>query len=397
MDAVSVSVWHRLAAPWVRLHRLLLGENNWVGWTPYLWLPYCGFLFLGWFYHPVSWPERLATLAAVALFLPLYFAGYRASERSVRIKIVAALTSLGLILMPLNNAGAVFCIYGMAFTGFMGSMRRGLMTLASICTLVTLDALLFKLYLWAWFPFVFFGLIIGLSNVYFGEMSRKNRAIKQSQEEIRRLAATAERERIARDLHDLLGHTLTLVTVKAELAARLAERDIAEAAREIRELEKISRDALKQVREAVGGYRNGGLVGESVNARVALNTANVAFSMEGADCPLPSTHENLLAMVLREAVTNVVRHSGAQRCEVRISVEGGVARLMVKDDGRGGRLREGNGISGMRERLAALDGTLEIESARGGTRLLALLPLPDAEIAGMSGRGMAGRDLADGY
>lgn len=395
MDAASVSIWHRLAAPLVRMHRLLLGENNWVGWTPYLWLPYVGFLFIDWFYRPVAWPERLATFAAIAVFLLLYFAGYRASMRTVRIKIVAALAGLGLVLMPINDGGAMFCVYAMAFTGFMGSMRRGFMTLFAILGLVVLDAMIFGIGAWHWFPFVFFGLIIGLSNIYFGEMSRKNRAIKQSQEEIRRLAATAERERIARDLHDLLGHTLTLVTVKAELAARLAERDVAAAAAEIRELEKISRDALKLVREAVGGYRNGGIVGELANARVALSTANVELRVDGADCPLPATHENLLAMVLREAVTNVVRHAGARCCRVRVDIEGGIARLAVEDDGRGGRMREGNGIGGMRERLAALDGILEIQSAQGGTRLMALLPLPGTEIAGMSGRGMAGRDLPD--
>ena len=385
------SAWQTLNRPLVRLHHWLLGENNWVGWTPYLWLPYVGFLFIEWYYRPVGWPERFATFTAVGVFLVLYFAGYRASVGGMRLKIVAGLTALGLILMPVNAGGAMFCMYAMAFTGFMGSMRRGFITLTSIVALVILNALLFQLGFWHWFGFVFFGLIIGLSNIYFGEMSRKNMTIKQSQEEVRRLAATAERERIARDLHDLLGHTLTLVTVKAELAARLAERDIAEAAKEIRELEKISRDALKQVREAVGGYRNGGLAGELANARLALKTANVELTVDNPECPLPSAHENLLAMVLREAVTNVVRHARARRCEIRLGVDGGVARLAVEDDGRGGRLKEGNGIGGMRERLAALDGTLHIESARGGTRLTALLPLPGGELAGMSGRGMAAR------
>jgi len=395
MDEGTTTIWQTLTRPLVRLHHWLLGENNWVGWTPYLWLPYVGFLFIDWFYRPVAWPERIATFTAVAVFLVLYFAGYRASMRTVRLKIVATLAALGLVLMPINDGGAMFCIYAMAFTGFMGSMRRGFMTLFAVLGLIVVDAVVFGLGAWHWFPFVFFGCIIGLSNIYFGEMSRKNRTIKQSQEEIRRLAATAERERIARDLHDLLGHTLTLVTVKAELAARLAKRDIAAAATEIRELEKISRDALKLVREAVGGYRNGGIAGELANARVALSSAHVELSVDGADCPLPATHENLLAMVLREAVTNVVRHAGAQRCRVRVDIEGGIARLAVEDDGRGGQLREGNGIGGMRERLAALDGILDIQSAQGGTRLMALLPLPGTEIAGMSGRGMASRELTD--
>jgi two-component system sensor histidine kinase DesK len=391
MKSLLSDIGGHVAAPIVRLHRLLLGENNWVGWTPYLWLPYVGFLFIDWFYRPVSGLEQAATIAAVAVFLILYFSGYRATMKAERIKVIVALTVLTLILMPVNTGGGAFCIYAAAFCGFMHSMRRGLIALCLVLGSVAVESVILGFSFWNWFPFLLFGLIIGLSNIYFGEMSRKNRALKQSQEEIRRLAATAERERIARDLHDILGHTLTLITVKAELAARLTERDMAAAAREMRELERISRDALKQVREAVGGYRSGGLVGELANARIALASANVELNVDAAQHPLSPTHDNLLAMVLREAVTNVVRHSGASRCNVRIALDGGVVSLAVEDNGGGGRMREGNGISGMRERLAALDGNLDIHSNRAGTRLMARLPLPDAEPAAFSGRIAAAR------
>src|SRR5690349_13618427 len=132
MDEGTTTIWQTLTRPLVRLHHWLLGENNWVGWTPYLWLPYVGFLFIDWFYRPVGWPERLATFTAVGVFLVLYFAGYRAVAGVLRVKIVAALTALGLILMPVNTDAAMFCMYAMAFTGFMGSMRRGFITLGAI-------------------------------------------------------------------------------------------------------------------------------------------------------------------------------------------------------------------------------------------------------------------------
>lgn len=387
MSNTAPSFGKRITAPVLRLHYWLVGENNWMGWTPYLWLPYSGFLFIEWLYRPVDLLEAAATIAGLVVFLVLYFAGYRAVLKPIRIRIIAGLVILGLIFMPVNGGGSMYFIYATAFSGFIGSMRRGFLVLAGILGAALLEAALFGLPFWTWFPFLFFGVIIGLSNIYFGEMSRKNRALKQSQEEIRRLAATAERERIARDLHDILGHTLTLITVKAELAARLAERDLTAAAREIRELERISRDALKQVREAVGGYRAVGFAGELANARIALQSAGVELTAEPLQIACPPAHENLLAMVLRESVTNVVRHSGARNCRVQVTSDGNGVRLCVEDDGHGGFNGDGNGIRGMRERLAELEGSLDIVCDQHGTRVRAYVPLlSESEPAAISGR-----------
>ena len=139
--------------------------------------------------------------------------------------------------------------------------------------------------------------------------------------------------------------------MKAELAARLAERDITAAALEdTAELEKISRDALRQVREAVGGYRNGDLAGEVANARVALTAAGAYLTTDIDTRNCPQTHDNLYALVLREAVTNIVRHAGARHCNIKLrTARAWMAMLTIEDDGRGGRIREGNGIHGMRE------------------------------------------------
>lgn len=198
--------------------------------------------------------------------------------------------------------------------------------------------------------------------------------VAQLQREQERLAAEAERERIARDLHDLLGHTLSVIVLKSELASRLAERAPAQAAAEIREVERISREALQEVRAAVRGYQGSGLTAELARAKVALDTAGVALRVGGPLPELPREVEATAAMLLREAVTNVVRHARAR--EVRVAVEAGPRGyvLEIRDDGVGGQAPEGSGLTGMRERVRAIGGTLE-RDGRGGTRLRAQFPL----------------------
>src|SRR5579859_1201823 len=367
---------------WV--HRKLLPNAPWAGWTPYLWLLYLGFFFVQWPGQP-PWSASVYVMAIIAglMFLVMYFRSFNCNDRELA-RLLAGISTLGYVFVPLTGTGHTFIIYACALTAHYGNLRKSLTALALVLAGFMIEAGVMYFMPWApyahsiwfWLPTVMIGGIIGAANAWFADDEAKRRVIIQSQEEIRRLAATAERERIARDLHDLLGHTLTLITVKAELAARLAERDVAGAAVEMRELERISRDALRQVREAVGGYRNGGLVGELANARVALKAASVELMAEIDSQTCPPMHDNLFALVLREAVTNIVRHSKARRCSVKLECHERMAILTIEDDGRGGNLREGNGLRGMRERLAALDGALHIESGRDGTRLMASLQLP---------------------
>ena len=178
-----------------------------------------------------------------------------------------------------------------------------------------------------------------------------------AQEEIERLATVAERERIARDLHDLLGHTLSVITLKSELAAKLAPHDPARAAGEMRDVERISRDALSEVRSAVRGYRAQGLEGGArERPRGALLRGRKLLTTTRSPSRSPRRRRAPSRWRLREAVTNVVRHAGAARCAVRLRQEEGGVRLEVCDDGRGGTGPEGAGLSGMRERVGALGG-----------------------------------------
>jgi two-component system, NarL family, sensor histidine kinase DesK len=362
-----------LLAGIVRLHHWLLPQDRGLGWLPYLWLPYVGFLFVPWFYGTQGWYVTAMTAAAAALFFVLYFRGYRScGPRNVGFS-VACLTALALGLLPMNPGATVFAIYAAAFVGYLGSTRRSLITLALVVGLPTTESLLLGFSFWSWFPAVFFGTILGISNTYFGELRSKNRALARSQEEIEQLAARAERERIARDLHDLLGHTLSVIALKAELAGKLVVRDVAGASTEVRDVERIARNALAEVRAAVHGYRAGSFSGELANARVACAAAGIELETDiGCECSPAQTA--VLVPVLREAMTNVIRHARARRLAISLSrVRGGV-RLAVCDDGRGGDVHEGHGIAGMRERLLAAGGRLLLESTPAGLSLFADLP-----------------------
>ncbi|WP_030997112.1 sensor histidine kinase [Streptomyces sp. NRRL F-5630] len=219
------------------------------------------------------------------------------------------------------------------------------------------------------------------------ELVRTTVELRRARATVAELAANEERLRLARDLHDLLGHSLSLITLKSELAGRLLPAHPAEAARQVTEIEQVGRQALTDVRAAVGGYRQPTLDGELAGARIALATAGIAAHLPDEAPALPPEPAAALAWVLREAVTNVVRHSGARACHVslttRQSLQGRYLDLRVEDDGEGpAGASYGNGLTGLRERLAAVGGTLTTGPARAGRRggfvLHAHVPLDDA-------------------
>jgi two-component system sensor histidine kinase DesK len=224
--------------------------------------------------------------------------------------------------------------------------------------------------------------IIGAANVQQAQVRRANEGLLLAREQVQRLAAVAERERIARDLHDILGHTLSLIVLKSELAAKLAPRDAARAALEMRDVEEVSRKALQQVREAIRGYR-ATLPDEVAQSHTLLDAAGIRSAFHTEPAELDRAVEEALALALREAVTNVVRHSRAQSCRVSLRMKGGWCMLEVEDDGRGGDAPEGSGLRGMRERVAALDGlVVRARGAEGrGTRLEVMVPARQPEPA----------------
>ncbi|MEU5877215.1 sensor histidine kinase [Spirillospora sp. NPDC047279] len=235
--------------------------------------------------------------------------------------------------------------------------------------------------------------VIGVSAFSFGMMMlafRHSRMLvhqlQEARAEVARLAATEERLRIARDLHDLLGHSLTLIVLKSELARRVADRDPERTLGEIGDIESVARQALTDVRATVSGYRRRDLAEELDAARAALPSAGVEPEIRVSGVPLPDEIDALLAWAVREGVTNVVRHSQAGRCAITLSRDpGGAAVLEMLDDGPvTAAHRPGNGLTGLTERFASAGGTLTAEAVPGtGFRLTARVPVAeeaDAEI-----------------
>ena len=204
-----------------------------------------------------------------------------------------------------------------------------------------------------------------------------NERLDLAQAQLADLAVVNERLRIARDLHDLLGHSLTVIRAKSELATRIGASDPERANREMEEVEKIARESLADVRAAVTNYRRPTLAAERANARTALAAAGIVADFHDDDVALSPETDETLAWVLREAVTNVVRHSGATRCHVRTRHDGDVVLLEVVDEGIGGAgSSNGSGLTGLRERVAAVGGTLAVgPSNEGGFGVVALVPV----------------------
>lgn len=231
----------------------------------------------------------------------------------------------------------------------------------------------------------FICVIFGLSNFAFAQQARTNALLERANSEIEHLTQEAERERIARDLHDLLGHTLTAITVKLDLARRLLSLDSGRARNEIVEAEQAARNALTEVREAVSGYRSAGFDAEISRARRSLLAADVKLTTALAPANLSSSQASALCLALREAVTNIVRHAHATVCHVALLEEERTIHLTIEDNGRGGKIREGNGLRGMRERLQSVAAAMKLTgSASGGTCLEITLPLasePSAQTA----------------
>jgi two-component system, NarL family, sensor histidine kinase DesK len=215
-------------------------------------------------------------------------------------------------------------------------------------------------------------ILVGLAMFGFFSIIRSNAELAAARSEVARLAAENERSRIARDLHDLLGHSLTTITVKAGLARRLAERgDNERAAAEIADVEELTRRSLADVRAAVSGYRDVALVGELANAREVLRAAGVDATLPGAVDVVDTDLHELFGWVVREGVTNVVRHARATAATISL----GPNWIEIVDNGRGGPPGAGNGLTGLRERVDAYGGTTEAGGCPQGWRLRVEVPV----------------------
>lgn len=338
------------------------------GKAPFLWA--FSLLFLLWKYAYVR-PGALELACLVltfALFPFLLFYSYWA-RREPSLLCVLLTCLVGVLWAPHNFGASTFFIYAAAMCAGIQPARRAyamigvVLALAGVMSLRMGGALSFTI------PVFAVGIPVGLASVMDATLRRSRDQLLRKQEEVEHMATIAERERISRDLHDLLGHTLSLITLKAELAGKLLDRDAEACRKEIKDIETSARNALSEVRSAVTGYRQSGFAHELATARASLAAAQIELVARVEPFSLPAAAENVMSLALREAVTNIVRHAGATRCEVSLALHDGLIVFRIADNGTGladGKaIGHGNGLTGMQERVGALGGKLAMRVEQG--------------------------------
>jgi two-component system sensor histidine kinase DesK len=322
--------------------------------------------------------DWLLIALVVGLFIFLYLRS-TSGRYDTRRWFTIPITVLAVVTTPLNSGASVLFIYAAAAAGGSEPRRNALRWLLGLTVLSVISIFASRIplpwVLFALFPPLLFIWVMGSIQMEAAAGRREAAELRVANVRIEHLATVAERERIARDLHDLLGHSLTSVVVRAQLVQQLAATDAERARAEAAEIEQAARDALKEVRKAVSGWRRASIEAELESAGRALEAAGVTLTVDrdpGLDVLGPAEHE--LALALREAVTNVARHAHARTCRIQLVADDGEVRLVVADDGTGGSAPDGNGLAGMRERISALGGRVQ-RSGTAGTTLVVAVPL----------------------
>jgi two-component system, NarL family, sensor histidine kinase DesK len=366
--------------------------------APYLWLPTLAAVALLLFLvgplgsmvqQPIVTTERLLIYGGVVAFVAVYLwaipadlAG-RARGRAAPATALLALLALVISLLDRQPDWTVLFIATATAAGRITPSRVAVGAVAAVAVLAALVLLFSGRLPVAAVESAFETALVGLVVLSFSQLERTAHQLALAQAEVARLAADSERARIARDLHDLLGHSLSLIALKTELARRMLERDPRRAAAELTEIEAVARNSLRDVREAVAGYRQVNLDTELDGARMALVAAGIEVTIERPAADLDPSVDPLLGWIVREGITNVVRHSAASRCAITIEALPAATRLEIVDDGRGPDPRRvnlslppGSGLAGIRERVLAAGGELEAgRGVDGGFRLAVRVPV----------------------
>ncbi|MFJ5990872.1 sensor histidine kinase [Lentzea sp. NPDC092896] len=349
--------------------RKVAGISRW------LHLIYLGNLLWAPIFDPATdWVDWALVAVVAVAFVPMYVLAWLRPDR-VRWWCLVPTVVLGALATPFNAGAAVLFVYAGAFAGLAESRRVAMRWFvgltALICVFGVVSVVEMPYRLWALLPSLIFLWVIGIVQVEWSERDREGSELRIRTARIEHLATLAERERIARDLHDLLGHTLTAIILRAQLVAA----DPARAQEEAAEIERTARAALGEIRDAVTGWRSASLDTELEAARTALASLGVEVVVRrDPELVIVGSTEHELALALREAVTNVARHANARTCHIGVEARDGELRLVIADDGIGGHAAEGNGLTGMRERIAALGGLVG-RTATAGTTVTIAVPL----------------------
>lgn len=355
--------------------RLETRRSGFSRWAP---LVFFAFILVGPIFSPDAGPGDWAlAVGIVAVALPVFVVS---EIRGWDVAGASVLMLIALVTAPFDSTAIMALpIYAAALLA-RSATRETLRFRLSVVTILTLTGFLLSSIPWPFRVFIFIPVIMiwVIGSAVFHDVSKDHHtvALQAENRRVAHLATIAERERIARDVHDIAGQALTAIVVRSQLVQRLASSDLARATEESSEVERIARDALSSIRESVAGWHQASLPDELAVARDSLAAAEIELKTIGdLQVDLAPSVENVLALGLREAVTNVLRHARASTVEVRIDGQDGGVSLTVIDDGIGPAKGIGSGIQGMRERVIAAGGTLAFgPGVVGGTELRIDMP-----------------------
>jgi len=346
---------------------------------PWIYLVYLGLFFFPWSFQPPTLGEALISLISMTGFIVVYVVVMTRMDAGIYLAAICAL-AVGFSFIPFNLGGGVFIVFAATMIAWLPRTRFRDMTLLALGLSIGIISWLMGL------SAVFVSLIyINSALAVGGAMMSARHAREEANSEIRKsqfamLGAEEERHRIARDLHDLLGHTLSVVTLKADLASRVFDTDSERARTELADIQTISRHALTEVREAVMGLQDRDLERAVDEARKRLEDVGFSVSLVTDPVRLTRLQATTLSMVIREATTNILRHSNAKQVEIEIVEMDNEVRLSVSDDGKGGAHRSQGGLGGLSSRLKEMSGRLQIEAGLvpgKGTSIIASLPVQE--------------------
>lgn len=305
-------------------------------------------------YHP--WQIGLSLLTLVP-FVFFYYRAFNADRQNALLPIVGMLL-LAILITPINTGSLSLFTFAGFFIGFFYSTSVALFSLIGISmTLLALNQLFgFDQYYFPAYGTLIVA-VVGLFGVIEKRRLESKRLQQKSKDEIAQMAKMVERERIARDLHDVMGHSLSSIILKAELAEKLIEKqEISQASQQLAELGTIARDSLSQIRRTVSNYKHTGLDATIQQLCQRLRDKEIAVEVTGELQPLPARIESQLILILTELVSNILRHSQAKNCQIILDQQPDKAELSVIEQVKLDTLKAGNGIQGIKERVASLNG-----------------------------------------
>lgn len=350
---------------------------NSMGQRPTFFLAYLLFYFVPWIFVPPSAKDLILTAVILAIFIPLHYRSFERTDRG-NLLLIALIEGVSCLAAPLHGGNGVFHIYAAAQIAYQKPPAYSAALFIASSAFYAGVSYLFGRALPEIGFVCFMGVMIWGACLADAERARRSESLIREHELEKQQNSIVERERIARDMHDLLGHTLTMAALKSDLALRLMDDDPAAAKAEILDIQSSSREALQDVRAIVSGMLSTTVAAELKNAKAALSAAGVALTISG----VPPSHvnekaadekETALALSIREAVTNIIRHSGADSAAIHFTSNETEHFVHIEDNGQGHVFEEGFGLAGLRARVEKLGGQAVIDGVNG-VRIAIVLP-----------------------